>query len=459
MNLGIWKKRFKHLGYVLPFTVYFLLFSLLMFVGFKWLFGKTENPDSSFAAVFDLMIRLTLAFSVIILVWGFLTVLISWLYCYIQIRKKSISLNLETPENNNDALRQKVGITLKPILKPLFGFVRVRLIYNDEINSSKFSLVTPFGSKIFSKSIVGFFNWDLPDVKEYSVNKIIVYLEDLFQFFSFTFSLQVPVRFTTSPKFVESDKMDASPRKTEETSIRIEELKRVEGEFLNYKDFETNDDVRRIVWKIYAKNKELVVRIPEIMDPYASHVYMFPSFYSTFDIFMNESINAHFINYYKSACWTIFENLVSKGFVVKYSVDNQLSYAHIIEQKKDVKQSIAKSVWHNTNPLSSFVDRKAASVVIVSSLCDVADLEKIINEKGNEISFVFVKLSDSIKSKKMKDWFRWVFVEDPDSASLQKTAWKLFPLHYKIMQNEQNIEKILKQFDKSSVFKINELKA
>ena len=38
--------------------------------------------------------------------------------------------------------------------------------------------------------------------------------------------------------------MEAFPRKTEDTATRIEEIKKVEGEHINYKNFESNDDVQ-----------------------------------------------------------------------------------------------------------------------------------------------------------------------------------------------------------------------
>ena len=88
----------------------------------------------------------------------------------------------------------------------------------------------------------------------------------------------------------------------------------MEGEYLNYKNFENNDDVSRIVWKIYAKNKELVVRIPEIMDPYASHVYLYASFFTSFNVAGSTPVEVPFLNYYKAMIWTLYQNLVKQGF-------------------------------------------------------------------------------------------------------------------------------------------------
>ena len=98
-------------------------------------------------------------------------------------------------------------------------------------------------------------------------------------------------------------------------------MRKVEGEFLNYKNFENNDDVRRIVWKIYAKNKELVVRIPEMMDPYASHVYLYASFFSSSISKAMRTVEDPFLNYYKVITWSVYQNLVKQGFEVRYIPD------------------------------------------------------------------------------------------------------------------------------------------
>jgi hypothetical protein len=81
---------------------------------------------------------------------------------------------------------------------------------------AKFLLVEERQKKIFSTKFFGNYQWQLPEIKEYHVEKLIVYFEDFFQFFSFTISLPVQDRFHTHP-FAPLSENTTSPRKTEDT--------------------------------------------------------------------------------------------------------------------------------------------------------------------------------------------------------------------------------------------------
>ena len=73
--------------------------------------------------------------------------------------------------------------------------------------------------------------------------------------------------FYQAPDTLPQASSEISPKQTNTMDVHIEQLRKVEGDLLHYKSFEAGDDVRRIVWKVFAKNRELVVRIPERMEP------------------------------------------------------------------------------------------------------------------------------------------------------------------------------------------------
>lgn len=285
MKLLLTKDKIRQAGFYIPFTVYFVVFAAAAAFAWNLLNNNEIQPDSSFADIFSLLLKVALWFTVAIIFIAFLSVLVSLLHFIYNKRKKGISFQISTDLTESELHeKQTVRLAISPVLKPLFGFIKLRLLYDQSHFSSKFSLLENSKRRFFSTSIEGTYHWPLPQIKEYHVENAILYFEDVFQFFSFAVSLPAKSRFFTHPTAKNVKDLSISPRKTEETNTRIEQLRKVEGEFLNYKNFENNDDVRRIVWKIYAKNKELVVRIPEIMDPYASHIYLYTSFFSHFKI-------------------------------------------------------------------------------------------------------------------------------------------------------------------------------
>jgi hypothetical protein len=224
----------------------------------------------------------------------------------------------------------------------------------------------------------------------------------------------------------------------------------VEGEYLNYKNFENNDDVRRIVWKIYAKNKELVVRIPEIMDPYASHVYLYASFFSRFNTDGNSAVEVPFLNYYKVLTWSIYQNLIKQGFDVRYIPDQEVAKANLADEQQWVKYSISTSKWHQSKDLKTYVKTSDASVVIISSLSDVDEVRDIIENHGKDITFIFIKLSDSFKNQNIVDWVQWVFVQNAkDDIDVYKRGWDFSPLRQKLRDNENRLEEIVNKYQEA----------
>ncbi len=434
--------KVKKAAFYIPFTAYFFVFIVLIFFANSLIHPNEINKDSSFAEILFLLIKVATFFIITLISISFVLVLISWLHFMYWKKKKGIYFNIEIKANNeSNQEKQTVLIQLNPIFKPIMGFLKMRLLYDKKYFSHKFSMLEKSNNKIFDQKIEGTYHWALPEIKEYKLEKAIIYFEDVFQFFSLAASLPANNNFYAHPVSSEISNLQVSPRKTEETNTRIDQMRKVEGEFLNYKNFENNDDVRRIVWKIYAKNKELVVRIPEIMDPYASHVYLYASFFTSFNIEGNEPIEIPFLNFYKTITWSIYQSLAKQGFEVKYIPDHEVSTNNIADEQQWVKYAISSSYWHSEKVLNDFVQTNNASVVIISSLSDVAQVRALSERYGNEIRFIFIKLTDSFKHQNIGDWLQWIFIKnEQQDIDVYKRKWAVSLLREKIKENERKLE-------------------
>src|SRR5205085_2239331 len=251
-------------------------------------------------------------------------------------------------------------------------------------------------------------------------------------------------KFVTTPPDSELTGFMVTPKRTTELNTRIDTIKKVEGEFLNYKNFENNDDVRRIVWKIYAKNKELVVRIPEIIDPYASHIYLYASFFSKFSYEGNGSIEVPFLNYYKIIIYAVYQNLVKQGFEVRYIPDQDVAKNNTGDDQQWVKYAVSTSRWQKAKDLKTFVKTSDASVVVISSLSNADEVRDLMEHSGKDIKFIFIKLTDSFKNQNMFDWVQWLFVHNQkDDIDVYKRAWSLSTARLAIKENESRLAKIV----------------
>ncbi len=392
---------------------------------------------------------------VALLAVALLTVGFSLMYFLIEKSNGNIKFFINTSgiaKNEDGNQKQGVHLQVSPMLKPFLGFVKLRLKYDGDNYTEKFALAQRSQRKMISTTLDGDYTWSLPEIKEYHLEKVIIYFEDFFQFFSFAVPIPVTDHFYTPPTKENAKNFAISPRKTEDTETRIEELKRVEGEFINYKNFENNDDVRRIVWKIYAKNKELVVRIPEILDPYASQAYLYVSFYNHFNESYNSTVDIYFLNYFKTITWAIYQKLAEQGFEIKYIPDQHASNASFTDEKKMVEYTISTSDWQTDKDIKSYVNMKDASVVVVTSLADAGQVGELLSSATGSTFFVLIKLSNSLQRSYLVGLLKWLFIQqEKNELEKYKTNWQLSLLRPKITQNEKKLAELFSKYDKTLV--------
>lgn len=461
MNFAILKKRVRYASLFIPFRFHLFLLTVALLAASYWLKKTRVLPNSSYTAITDLFIAVTMAFVAAVLVISFFTSVIPWLYFLFNKNSENISIKIKTAsltqplstsgEGVNE--KQQVSVNINPILRPLFGYVRLRFEYDDENISRKFSLINKQQKQqFFSATLTGNYNWKLPQIKEYKVSDAIIYFEDMFQLFSFAVVIPARDNFFTQPENITTGNIKVQPKKTEDTNVRIDQIRKVEGEFLNYKNFENNDDVRRIVWKIYAKNKELVVRIPETNDPYASHVYFYSSFYNSISTSIYEEFNNVFLNYFKTIVWNTYQQLAKQNILIKYIPDQQVKTTFADDELEKIKYTISTSDWQTQKDLLHYFKKDEASVLCISSLIPAEQVDTILDKAGKELLIIFVQVTNAFNTVKVKDWLQWVFVRPgEDSLNKMRVPWSISPLKGKIKENEQ---KIISALEKSECEKI-----
>ena len=456
MNFALIKNKLRHGSFFVPFRFQVVLLTIILFAAYYWLKRTNVLPETSYTAIIDLFITVAMAFIAAIFAISFITAIIPWLFFLFKKKRNNVTIKVKTAltpalsipiaigrEGVNE--KQQVDISITPIYRPLFGYIRLRIHYDDDSISPKFSLINKQAkTQFFSSYLTGIFNWHLPQIKEYKVSNAIIYFEDMFQFFSFAATLPAQDKFFTQPQNKDSSSIKVQPKKTEDTNTRIDQIRKVEGEFLNYKNFENNDDVRRIVWKIYAKNKELVVRIPETNDPYASHVYFYASWYNAMGSAMYTDFYTVFLNYYKTVVWNTYLQLSKQDLLLKYIPDQETKTTFADDPLEKIKYIISTSGWQTQKDLHHYFKKEEASVLCISSLVQAKEMEHILHGTGKDLVIVFVQLSNAFNEVKIMDWLQWIFVKpEKDGIDKLRLAWNLSPLKRKIIENENNIRAIL----------------
>jgi hypothetical protein len=376
-----------------------------------------------------------------------LTALITWGVFIYGVTNQRVGLQIQFGDGQRaEAGLAPLSILLSgPVIRPLLGSVRCRLIFVDKKLSDAIILDSDvYKGGIIRKAIRGSGRTLLHDRGIYDVEKVHVTFSDMLNLIALPATLPFSQQLYTLPKELRPQTVKAQPNTTEEQKHRIEIPKRVEGEYIAYKEFETGDNIRRIVWKIFAKSGQLVVRIPETKDPYASHLYFYVSFFEGFGL-QGGIFDKELLNIYKDKVRSLFEALQKNGYDVRIPQDQEVPKLSGMSDKKNELFQITAAKWQREKPPVGFVAPAKAAFVCFSALTPVSEIELVLRNLNAAVPVVVVKMSDAIPSPfqvKFKDVF---FRPETQPFDKLRNPWLLSPLRRLVQKNERDIERMLKQ--------------
>ena len=410
---------------------------------------QTDGAFNAFQPFILLMAKIALALVLVFIALSVLSALLAWLH-YLWLRhKKGAVLELQFSTETRAGRSNKVFLNaaLEGALRPLLGFVKGRLFYDDYHLTGKFSLLSNKRREgsFLRRAISGRSRLTLPDIKEYQLRGGFIFFEDMLHLFSFAVAQPAGGNFYQPPVLRKRDEQEVSPKKTETTDIRIDQMRRVEGEYLNYKDFEAGDDVRRIVWKVYAKNRDLVVRVPEKFEPYASHLYFYASFHTAVsEAWVGGDYGKEMLNYFKNNVWTVYDTLAAKAFAMRYISDQPVTVPEGLKEAERIGRIISSSAWHSDKSLNSYFNVRQGTVLCISSLTDTHELSQLLESADSSTVIYFVKLSRSFRHFLPLSWLkRLIFLPPEDRLSKLRDRWTFSPLRLQIGRREKEIEALL----------------
>jgi hypothetical protein len=424
-----------------------LSFAVLWLVS-VWLRNEYGHDDSNLWLVMNLFIQLVLWTITGLFTISLISAAATWGYFIYCVKNKTVSVQAKFGDGQK-AEAGWVPLTIQingTALRPLLGTVQARLVFSEKRLSDRVILDTnvPKPRHWWRQAIRGTGDTLLHDRGIYDVEKVLVSFCDMLGLVSLPCKVPFTQQLITLPRPQQEQKITAQPNTTEEQKHRIDIPKRVEGEHVNYKEFESGDNIQRIVWKIYAKSGQLVVRIPETKDPYASHLYFYASFFQGFDL-QGGAFEMELLNVYKDHVRNLFEALQRNGYDVRIPQDQEVPKLSGLSEKKNELFQITAASWQNQNAPTVFVNVSKAAFVCLSSLTPVSEVETILKNLPLNVPVVVVKLSDAIPSPfqiKLKDIF---FKPEKQPTDNLRQPWLLSSLRRELIKNEKEIGAALKQ--------------
>lgn len=452
-----WKKlrhQFRYYFQYFPFTLNTFICAIAIIFTYKILYKplpKASEDPAPFLPFILLMAKMAFYFLIGLILFSIVSTIISWAYYLWLKNKKNIQLQLQFNTENRNGKKNNLymNVLLQGVRRPFLGFVKGRLFYDDFEMTDRFSLLSNKRKEksIWRAAITGRSKMSLPDIKEYELKGGFVFFEDMLRLFSLAVAQPVHGHFYQPPLLQVAEDATVFPKKTETMDVRIEQMRRVEGEYLNYKNFEAGDDIRRIVWKVYAKNRDLVVRQPEIFEPYASHLYFYASFFSGVkNSWMDNGYLKEMLNYYKNNVWTVFDTLSKKEWEMRYIPDQTFNTPEHLDIKERTARIISNSEWQKNTSLSQYFNPKKGAVLCISSFTDTEELHNILEQCDASTVVYFVKCSQVFHHFVAWGWLkRILFLPPKNRLHKLRGKWMFSPMRLQIQKREREIEAILKK--------------
>lgn len=414
----------------------------------SWLRNEYGQEDSTLWLVirlFALLVQWTLI-GIVTLSVG--SALATWFHFRTQANRRSIALDVRFGDGQKaEAGWVDIGVALQGrFFRPLFGTIQAQLVFADAQLSKPVLLDQDLARarQWWRSGIRGEGRTWLHDRGIHDVEHVLISFVDMLSLVSLPITLDAVKQVYTLPKPHAPQTISAQPQSTEEQKHRIDVPKRVEGEYVNYKEFETGDNIQRIVWKIYAKSGQLVVRIPEIKDPYASHLYFYVSYFNGLRQEQG-AFEREMLNVYKDYVRNLFEALAKNGYDVRIPPDQEVPHLAGVGEKKRELFQITAANWQGTQPPTTFVSPGKAAFVCLPSLAPSADVAALLKRLPDSVPVVVVKLSEAIPSPfrfQLKDIF---FAPEPQPADALSKPWLISRLRRDLLHNEKELETLLRQ--------------
>ncbi|MDR2064231.1 MAG: DUF58 domain-containing protein [Prevotellaceae bacterium] len=433
---------------VMPFTFTAVVFVILFAFAYSYLTVNYNLGELSSQTVFAAVAEYLLLFVFAIVILGFFSALAAYIIFAVRIRqnKKCLQILFDIISDKKNSTVSLANLRINKLLFPLFGSVKVRFLFENKfitrkyiLSSKKFKL---FSTKNFETDII----FDFPDVKNYVLESVKFYFEDYFSLFSFSLNCVANAQFYILPSNRSKPDIFPNPVSQQNTQNRTNIIKHLPGEYLHFKDFENSDDVRRIVWKIFAKNRELVVRIQELRNNYASKYMLYASFFNNRDLFLQtDNFSRFFLTYYKNSVFDIYSEMKkNRKLDTGIKFDQTINVASESELLPKEMFEISAAEWQNNLPPDDFYKVGDVSLFCISSFVSADDVEKLLNVTNKLSVIVFVKLGDALKSNILKLFAENIFIK-PKHGSMDELRLKFLfsPLSKRLTANEKKIIELL----------------
>lgn len=370
---------------------------VLGWIGVLYYFAYQYHPRLPDAGIFNyplINLLVIIAFWFVLTVFLFSTATVFFCFLIFQFGKKTLFNNiLESGVKNVKSGFIKGNIPV--YLKPLLGKLQAMIWYHERNQRPTFIHKIPIGK----------FTMELPivHIRVYTVQEMDLLFLDFLRMYRLPAALYSVSTFSREPSVLRMEEQPVAPRVYHEENTTTDQVLYHPGEWLQFKTYETGDDVRRILWKLYAKSKDLYVRHQEHYTQHSSRITLVVFFEldTYFYKYINPTLLQFLLDKYKNMVYTIYKKLTG----LHKDLELVVHHSGKANTDEEVKNLIAASEWQTTHHHIELPER---SHLILHSLIPPGLIQAIEEAHHQDIS-VIPLVHDLLIKKTDRWWWRWLF--------------------------------------------------
>lgn len=366
-----------------------ILLSQFLMMQAEW---SEQQNESSLSGLTQLLTEIAFWFLISLFLLSTISVLLS--YLTFQFGKKKFFSNI-LQAGSKDIKSGFLQGDIPFYLKPLLGKLQALVWYKDDTQKASFFNKLPIGKFLMKLPVV--------HIKVYNVARIDLLFLDMLRMYRLSGAVYSVGTFSKQPKQIRLESVYTHPKNHTDDTQNIQQILHHPGEWLQFKYFETGDDVRRILWKLYAKNKDLYVRHQEPYTTYSSKlkVLCFFDLDPEFSAQLSPELLQHLLNYYKNALYSLYKELNQQFKEVEFSVFNEKKAVN----NEEVLDLLTESKWSDHTQHYEIPEK----VFSITHSMAPKELLEILNEHRFQ-QFSLIPLLQDLNIKNIDYWWwKWLF--------------------------------------------------
>jgi len=371
----------------------------------------------TFYTTFAALLAIVLAFYLLVVVVPYL-----WFFLTYYILRKDRNQILFKFLKDSCVLGEAFTIDaiLQRKMRLVFGVIKFRLVFYEYDSTDWYFLLKSQRRKgeLFNSSdrgAIGSFDLYFRHLGRFRTRYSVVKFEDPFGLLSLPivekeFDAHIAERNFYIYSIPSHPVASAAPYYVKRASVpSVSEQKfKVAEDFFDQKRYEPTDDSRRLLWKVFARSRELLIRIPERDSVIDADVEMHILFYNSFSELQPSELRRMFDTYLGDIV-RFFEALLRQrslniSITTDCTADPPYDNDPSLPQEENLKRALVCNDWHQQRTPSHFLQEQAARrtndrehILLVNPLVAIEDVP---HEFLPSYSNVYLLGTDAIERQK-----------------------------------------------------------